>query len=115
MKIMLVDDDDTQIYWLERIFVPEGHDVVSCSNGVEALRAYKKKGPFDVVLSDFQMPEMDGVELALAIRQICPDQHIVLQTSKLEHLIPGIPQLLKPYSRRQLERALRAPVQPLLF
>ena len=116
MKLLFVDDCPDQIQWLEKCFLSvEDHDVYSCYDGKEALEVYEASGPFDAVVTDYQMPKMDGVELIEAIRKICPTQHCVLQTSEKGQLIPGIPQLLKPYGLRQLMRALRVPVQPLLF
>jgi CheY-like chemotaxis protein len=112
-----VDDDPTMIHWLEKNFLSaDGFDTYSCYSGKEALGIYKSSGPFDAVVTDFQMPGMTGVELIEAIRKIRPDQHVILQTSETKRLVPSsIPQLHKPYPIRLLLRALRLPVQPLLF
>lgn len=116
MRLLLVDDDDAQIYFLEKCFISvDGYDTYSAMNGREALEIYKAHGPFDVVITDYQMPGMTRVELILAIRKINPDQHCVLQTSEPQKLLPGVAQLKKPYLLRSLIRALRLPVQPLLF
>ncbi len=115
MRILLVDDDPLQLKWLEEIFLNRDYSVFSAGDGREAFEIYQTSGPFDAVVTDFQMPKMDGVELIEAIRKIYPTQHCVLQTSERAVLIPGVPQLHKPYGLRQLLRALRLPVQPLLF
>jgi DNA-binding NtrC family response regulator len=118
MRLLLVDDDDMQIHWLEKQFLSaDDHDVFSCYNAKEALETYKTTGPetFDVVITDFQMPGMTGLELIEEIRKLRPDQHVILQTSETKRLVPSsIPQLHKPYPIRLLLRALRMPVQPLL-
>ena len=118
MRLLLVDDD-AQIHWLEKQFLSvDDHDVFSSYDPKEALERYKAVGPesFDAVITDFQMPGMTGVELIEAIRKIRPDQHVILQTSETKRLVPSsIPQLHKPYPVRALWRALRLPVQPLLF
>ena len=116
MRILLVDDDDAQIHFLEKCFISvDGYDTYSAMNGREALEIYKAHGPFEVVVTDFQMPHMTGVELIHAIRKINPDQHCILQSSERGILVPGVPQLRKPYLLRSLLRLLRHPVQPLLF
>jgi DNA-binding NtrC family response regulator len=119
MRLLLVDDDDAQIHWLEKQFLSvDDHDVFSSYNPKEALEIYKAAGPetFDSVITDFQMPGMTGLELIEAIRRIRPEQHVIMQTSETKRLVPSsIPQLHKPYPVRALWRALRAPVQPLLF
>lgn len=118
MRILIADDDDAQVRWLEKNFLSaDGFDVYCHFNALEALETYKSVGPehFDVVITDYQMPRMTGVQLIEKIRQLRPDQHCVLQTSERGTLIPGVPQLLKPYGIQQLKRLLRLPVQPLLF
>ena len=116
MRLLIVDDDPDQLHFLEKSFISlDGFDTYSAVNGREALEIYKAHRPFEVVLSDWQMPLMDGVALVREIRKINPQQHCILQTSEKGILIPGCPQLHKPYGLRQLMRLLRLPVQPLLF
>src|SRR5689334_7324261 len=114
MRLLLVDDDDTQIHFLEKLFLSvDGHDVYSHYNAKEALATYKRIGPesFDCVITDFQMPGMNGVELIEEIRKLRPDQHVILQTSETKRLVPSSIVLLhKPYPPRLLWRVLRLPV-----
>ena len=46
-----------------------GYEVESASDGDEAFRLYRKRGPYDLVLTDRHHPGMDGLDLAAAIRQ----------------------------------------------
>jgi|SRR5579864_3432731 len=119
MRLLFVDDDDAQIHWLEKQFLSvDDHDVYSHYNAKEALATYKRVGPenWDCVITDYMMPGMTGLELIEEIRTLRPDQHVILQTSETKRLVPSsIPQLHKPYPLRLLLRALRLPVQPLLF
>lgn len=119
MRLLIVDDDDAQVHFLEKQFLGvDGHDVSSHYNAKEALATYKSVGPenWDAVITDYQMPGMTGLELIEEIRKLRPDQHVILQTSETKRLVPSsIPQLHKPYPIRALLRVLRLPVQPLLF
>ena len=68
MKFLIVDDDEMARTYLERVLVSQGHDVVTASNGLDAL-AITHESPPDVVVSDIMMPEMDGFALCRRIRQ----------------------------------------------
>jgi len=69
VKRVLIVDDEPHIarvvgMGLERA----GVEVSSADDGREALRAVEDEGPFDLVITDYQMPVMDGYELAQALR-----------------------------------------------
>ena len=66
---MLVADDDLGIARsLKEILEPDGCRVVTASDGLEALEKLMAQ-PFDVVLTDVVMPNMDGHELFLTLRE----------------------------------------------
>ena len=119
MKLLFCEDDDAQLRWLEKCFLSiDGYDTHSAQSADEAWAVYQKHRPFDVVITDFQCGGRvvrDGVELIRAIRKLDPQQACIIQTSERELLIPGIPQLHKPYPIGKLIRMLRLPVQPLLY
>jgi CheY-like chemotaxis protein len=117
MKILICDDDDVMIRWLEAKLLPRGFEVYTAFAGDEGLFSYRKRRPFDYVLTDFRMPGnqiRNGMELIAAIRQLDPLQPIIMHTSE-EGLQAPCPVLLKPYGLERLLRLLRKPVQPLLF
>lgn len=117
MKILICDDDDVMIRWLEGKLLPRGFDVYSAFGGDEALFTFRKRRPFDYVLTDYRMPGdhiRNGMELVAAIRKIDPLQPIIMHTSE-EGLHAPCPVILKPYSLERLLRLLRKSVQPLLF
>lgn len=60
-RILVVDDVEENRGVLQRRLQREGHTVVCASSGLEALEAVAK-GPFDIVLLDIMMPDMDGYE-----------------------------------------------------
>jgi signal transduction histidine kinase/CheY-like chemotaxis protein len=80
-RALVVDDQFINRTILERQLVPCGIEVVLCRSGAEALAALVPGADFDVVLTDHEMPEMDGIALAQAIRVAGWGMPIVLLTS----------------------------------
>jgi CheY-like chemotaxis protein len=78
MRILLVDDNADVREALATMFHDYGHEVVECWNGVAGLATFERKGPFDAVLSDGQMPSMTGPEMTARIRALDPNVPIVL-------------------------------------
>lgn len=67
MQILIVDDDRITLQNLKRVLTAEGHEVLMAENGREALATIRKSG-CRLVVSDWEMPEMDGLRLCEAIR-----------------------------------------------
>lgn len=67
MKLLIVEDDDESRDVLKALLELDGHDVTAAWNGIEGWQAFQS-GEFSVVLSDWLMPEMDGLELCRRIR-----------------------------------------------
>ncbi len=68
-RILVVDDEENIRVMLAAVLKKQGYDVDAVSNGAHALEALKKR-PYDLVVSDFRMPEMDGLELLRQIREL---------------------------------------------
>lgn len=66
-KILLVDDQPDVLATLARALERLGHQVVQANDGRQALRALRAE-PCDLVMTDINMPEMDGIELIMALR-----------------------------------------------
>jgi len=77
MATILVIDDETGVrVALERILTQSGHEVLSASDGKEALRIHHKR-PADLVIVDVFMPDQDGLETITAFRKDFPHVTII--------------------------------------
>lgn len=80
-RILLVEDDDSVRGFVARALEIDSHSVVVAENGAEGHELYEADDDnFDLVLSDIQMPEMDGIEMAGHIANLNKNQKILLMT-----------------------------------
>ena len=81
--ILLAEDDLISRRLCQKILAREGFAVTTMANGREALELFRQRF-FPIVLTDWQMPEMEGPELCRAIREENPDRYvfILMLTSK---------------------------------
>jgi CheY-like chemotaxis protein len=68
MRILSVDDNEENLYMLESLLRSCGYEVVTAKNGVEALDKLRQQ-PFDLIISDILMPQMDGFQLCREIKK----------------------------------------------
>lgn len=79
-KILLVDDDPKFQKLLLRVLEKHGFEVTVCNDGIEAKEAMEQCSA-ELVISDYRMPNMDGVELLKAIRKDGRDIPFILMTA----------------------------------
>jgi two-component system cell cycle response regulator CpdR len=80
-RVLIVDDEDSMRLLVARAIAMDGHDIATASDGAEALEILGgADGAFDLLLTDIQMPIMDGIALALAAARDFPDLTILLMT-----------------------------------
>jgi DNA-binding response OmpR family regulator len=78
MKKVLVIDDDLQVSKLiSEILKEEGYLTESAKNGIEGLKLFKEQ-KFDVVIMDIIMPEKEGVETLLEMKQFDSDVKVIM-------------------------------------
>lgn len=118
LKILLVDDDNNILEAYKRHLYKK-YEVVTAANGVEGLAILKEQGPFAVVVSDFRMPEMNGIQFLSAARKLAPDTVRVMLTGQadMQAAIDAINEgnlfrfLTKPCSLVNFINALKAAVE----
>jgi two-component system cell cycle response regulator CpdR len=78
-KILLAEDDESMRAFLTRSLTRVGHEVLSVSDGFEAL-PFLADGDFDLLVTDIVMPGMDGLELARRSSLEMPDMKVIFIT-----------------------------------
>jgi len=89
-RILLVEDERVVREMVKLLLSQDGFAVVEANNGAEALGLFSR-GQFDLVMTDFEMPFIKGNELALKIRQLAPQQPILMMTGYRHEPGPGNP------------------------
>jgi CheY-like chemotaxis protein len=80
-RILIAEDEDAMRGLVARALLQHGHDVITASDGAEALDVLvRQQGAFELLLTDIRMPVMDGIALALAVARDHPDIVILLMT-----------------------------------
>ena len=77
---MIIDDDEGLIHFLTRFFQRKGYAVTSCLSGLAAIDLISEK-QFDLILLDYKMPEMTGLEILAKVSQINPEISFVIITA----------------------------------
>lgn len=115
LSVLVVDDDSLVLNSTTLLLEDLGHEVICAASGLEALQCFEQERAIDLMIADVAMPEMDGAQLAEAVRKLHPELPIVLATGyaqRLEGLAAQLPRLLKPYSQLQLAEALAQVLTP---
>jgi len=73
VRILLVDDEINVLRSLERNFLDEEYEILTASSGTEGFSILQDVSPVQVVISDFRMPQMNGVDFLREVRRRWPD------------------------------------------
>ena len=113
MKILVVDDEDLLVKGIRFNLQNEGYDVISGSNGLEAVRQAQNEKP-DLIILDVMMPEMDGLTACGKIREFS-NVPIILLTAKADDMdkLMGFDNgaddyITKPFNILELKARIRA-------
>jgi two-component system chemotaxis response regulator CheY len=84
MRILLVDDSKTMRNIQQKVLADLQCDFGEAGDGVEALKVLRSSEPFDLVLVDWNMPNMDGHTLVCKIRETDKETPLVMCTTEAE-------------------------------
>jgi len=113
-RILFVEDDEDQLLTIPRVLAQLGH-AVSAHAGAEAALARLADDPqaFDVCITDFDMPDVDGLELARRVAAMAPELPVIMVSGRLgdiedRKLAGNIKKIvLKPYNQAIISAAIR--------
>jgi two-component system, cell cycle response regulator CpdR len=108
-RILIVEDEAPLRACLRMMLELEGHQVTEASNGAEALNLFKI-GEFQLVITDFEMPVMQGNKLAVALKLLAPSLPILMVTgsgwARRDARNPVDALLTKPFTATDLRCAV---------
>src|SRR5512141_2430386 len=115
MRALVVDDSTAMRAVLKRILGMRGFEVLEAKNGLDALSTLEKNGATDLMLVDWNMPEMNGLELVSRVRQNHSFDQIRIMMVTTETGIKEVQNaltagandyLMKPFSSTQVDEKL---------
>ena len=120
-RVLVIDDDEEIRTLVKHMLVGEGHEVEEAVDGAEGLRLFGKRPP-DLVLTDINMPGLDGHDVIAAIRVLHADVPIIAVSGggaipKDELLskasaLGAVEIIMKPFEFRQLVGAVERALEP---
>ncbi|RYD80120.1 MAG: response regulator [Sphingobacteriales bacterium] len=75
-KIIIIDDDERNIFALKAVLSAKGYACITANGGAKALEILNKDKAINIALVDMMMPDIDGYELMMLIRKIPSLQHV---------------------------------------
>jgi len=121
-SILIIDDKPEVLRVLRKVLEGAGHTVTEAPDGQTALRWFAGR-PTDLVVTDIYMPEMDGLEFLMRVREAFPETRVVAMSGggflgkdlvlKAAEILGAREILAKPFTAQEVleavERALAAP------
>jgi PAS domain S-box-containing protein len=109
LVVLAVDDDGLVLTNTVAMLEDLGHTAISASSGKEALEILRQQGAVDLVITDYAMPQMTGLQLADAIKKEWPEVPVIIATGFAEmepEAGPSLPKLAKPFTEAELAKEL---------
>ncbi len=116
--ILVVDDDPESRMTYSEILSDSGYTVIARSDGTSALSAVREVSSIDLVITDYRMPDMSGLDLIKNLRKVLPTVQMIMLTAygNIETYFRsrdfGVFEFVnKPVRKRELERIVRAAIE----
>lgn len=113
IRILVVDDEEQMTSFIASYLHNEGYSVKQAHSGAEALRALEESPGFDLVLLDWMMPGMNGLDVCRQLRRLS-EVPVIFLTAKTDEIdkvlgleIGADDYITKPFSLRELEVRIR--------
>lgn len=113
-RILLADDDAATRDLVRRALEGDGHSVLVTQDGNEALEQLKEGGRFDLLVTDVEMPLLDGVALAEHAFPLQPGLRVLLMSGYADQLDrakelsgPHVAVISKPFTLEQVRESVR--------
>jgi CheY-like chemotaxis protein len=113
VKLLLVEDNPDLCRSMDTLLSLLGHEVRFCERSVDALALLPDLGPLDLLITDYYLPDINGVELIRHTRRSRPGLHAILLTGSPEEgivkavrAVPRCTLLRKPVDLERLEKEL---------
>jgi DNA-binding NtrC family response regulator len=113
--ILLVDDDAGNRDIMSEMLSDMGYQVLPGEDAATALSIIQQSTVIDLVITDYQMPDMNGLDLAMALRQILPAVPVIMVTaySSIENYFRSMSlgvfeYVNKPINTKEFKRVVRA-------
>jgi CheY-like chemotaxis protein len=109
LVVVAVDDDALVLTNTIAMLDDLGHTGIAASSGLEALQILRQRSPVDLIITDYAMPHMTGLQLADAIKKEWPELPVIIATGFAE-MEPAtetnLPKLAKPFTEAELAKEL---------
>jgi PAS domain S-box-containing protein len=113
-RILLVDDESAVVEMGTRLLEHLGYKVTPQTDSLKALEIFRSNpDEFDLLITDYTMPKLTGLDFAREVLRIRPDMPVLLCTGYSEKVTPdsmkelGVRFLMKPYGMRQISEEVR--------
>lgn len=117
-RVLVVDDEKLLASMLALVLVKNGYDALAAFNGNDAIAAAQNFHP-DILITDYNMPGMTGLDAASEIKRMCPAVRVVVLTGATELVRPGFldrtgysfHHMVKPIATDELVRLVQSQVE----